>query len=72
MMYMAHIHSPKPMSGGFTVRQEHNRHTFSVRFQQQDGKRCVSSDRDKSLKVTSRRDLLKNGATLGFGGAAVR
>ena len=53
------------------ARQQLARDRLRVRSQQ-DSKPAKNRDQDRSPKVTSRRDLMKSGATLGFGGAAVR
>jgi len=70
-----HLHGHSPALTGLgrpAARQQLGRDRLRVRSQQ-DSKSPRNRDQDRSPKtITSRRDLMKSGATLGFGGAAVR
>ncbi|KAL0035353.1 hypothetical protein WJX77_002495 [Trebouxia sp. C0004] len=67
-----HGHSPAlTVLGKPAARQQLARDRLRVRSQP-DSKSSRNRDEDRSPKVTSRRDVMKSGATLGFGGAAVR
>lgn len=71
MQYYGSYSPALTVLGRPAARQQLGRDRLRVRSQQ-DSKSPRDRDQDRSPKVTSRRDLMKSGATLGFGGAAVR
>ena len=70
LYFCAQSHGPA-LLGRREVRQQQARNRLSVRSAQ-DNQAPRNRDQERSPKTTSRRDLMKSGATLGFGGAAAR